>query len=194
MIRRSGRARGRRTRAAPVTSTRGDVATCLDGLRRGFPGWSHLEPTANRERGIGHNPPSTLPPWAMFAAEVSAVRIGDVQRAFVVAPCGEVLGEVAKWPNLPNWELSRPPNHEPTGRLPGERDLHVGRLHFITIRGFPTASSPWVPRHRRQIKPNDLRSQAAGRRPECSLTIWTDRSRVRILCPWSGRGDAGRTV
>ena len=58
-------------------------------------------------------------------AEVLAVRFEHVQLAGLVAIGDEILAEVVQRPDLADREFGRPPDHEPAGDFPGERDFHA---------------------------------------------------------------------
>ncbi len=58
-------------------------------------------------------------------AEVLAVRLEHVQLTGLVAVGGQILAEILQRPDVPGREFGGPPDHEPPGDLPGERNPHA---------------------------------------------------------------------
>jgi len=68
---------------------------------------------------------------ADVGAEVFAVCFQNMQVTGLVAIGDQVFAEVVQRPDLADGEFGRPPDHEPAGDLPGERDLHAYAFHWF---------------------------------------------------------------
>ena len=58
-------------------------------------------------------------------AEVFAVRFQHMQLTGLIAVGGQIFAEILQRPDLPGREFGGPPDHEPAGDLPGERNPHA---------------------------------------------------------------------
>jgi len=100
-------------------------------------------------------------------AEVFAVRFQNMQFTRIVAVGDQIFAEVPQRPDLPDGEFGGPPDHEPAGDLPGERNPHAGASDFCWILNSLQYRFQQFVQHAAR-EPYEGRGRSGGRREPVS--------------------------